>query len=236
MKLTIGVLGSTTRSGDDVTREKLVRLGRTIAERGHALLTAARPGLHHAVVQGARHAGGLVVGISPARSTAEHLEQYGWPTQGFDTVVCTGAGPAGCEIEGVRSSDVVIVVDDRAGRPVELGIAYDEGRPIGVLTRTRGIADAVEGLARVCGKPGGGPVLCDEDPARLVDRLIECHQARHTARPGRSPAPLEPPVAESAPGRPVEERATCDVPEWGAGLLRPRVAGADATARTRLDT
>ncbi|GIW07471.1 MAG: hypothetical protein KatS3mg060_2276 [Dehalococcoidia bacterium] len=178
-----------------------------------------------------------MVGISPARSTAEHLEQYGWPTQGFDTVVCTGAGPAGCEIEGVRSSDVVIVVGDRAGRPVELGIAYDEGRPIGVLTRTRGIADAVEGLARVCGKPGGGPVLCDEDPARLVDRLIECHQGRHAARPGRSPRAVGAPPWQSPrrAGRSKSaRRATC--PSGAQGLLRPRVAGADATARTRLDT
>ncbi len=44
--------------------ERMIEGGRTVAERGCALLTGACPGLPYGALLGAKQAGGLVVGIS----------------------------------------------------------------------------------------------------------------------------------------------------------------------------
>jgi uncharacterized protein (TIGR00725 family) len=70
--LTIGVMGSASGQYSPEVLQRCTVLGRTIAENGYTLITGACPGLSLAAVEGARAAGGLVVGISPgflARST-----------------------------------------------------------------------------------------------------------------------------------------------------------------------
>lgn len=193
MKLTIGVLGGDGGPLDDETVARLVRLGQSIVERDCGLVTSACPGLAEAAIEGATAAGGLVVGISPARSATEHVDRHGPPADAFDVLIYAAAGPTAYEVAVARSSDVVIVAGGRSGPPDDLAIAYDEGRPIGVLTHTRGIADAVERLVRICARPHSPAVLCDDDPVRLVDRLIAQHQAEHPHDPrGRRCAPVTP--------------------------------------------
>ena len=55
----------------------------------------------------------------------------------------------------------------------ELAIAYDEGRLIGVLMGTGGIAEIVETIIRVSAKEAGLCVLYEDDPEKLIDRLID---------------------------------------------------------------
>lgn len=160
MKVTIGVMGSASGAASDESWAKLVRLGQAIAERDCTLITGACPGLPQAAVQGARAAGGLVIGISPALSIVEHVQKYGSPIDGFDVLIYTGSGLMGREIENIRSSDIVVIAGGRSGTLGEFAIAYDEGRLIGVLTGTGGIADAVEELVRLCDKPTGAVVCC----------------------------------------------------------------------------
>ena len=183
MRLSIGVMGS---AGGAFAPEILVRLqqlGKAVAERGCALITGGCPGLSYAAVQGARAAGGLVVGISPALSPAEHISRYGSPLEGFDVMIYTGSGLMGREVDNIHSSDVVVIAGGRSGTLGEFAIAYDEGRLIGVLTGTGGIADATAELVRLCDKNTGAVVLYDDDPIRLVDRLIEYFQRDHYQRP-----------------------------------------------------
>ena len=196
MKLAIGVMGSASGSSGDESWAKLVRLGQAIAERECTLITGACPGLPYAAVEGARAAGGLVVGVSPGLSIVEHVEKYGSPVEGFDVLIYTGSGLMGREIENIRSSDIVVIAGGRSGTLGEFAIAYDEGRLIGVLTGTGGIADAVEDLVRLCDKPTGAVVLYDEDPARLLDRLIAYYRTEHYKHPNCFCGP-ERPTAEA---------------------------------------
>jgi uncharacterized protein (TIGR00725 family) len=191
VKLTIGVMGSATRLAGDESWEKLVALGREIARRDCVLVTGACPGLPYAAVQGARATGGLVVGISPGLSVVEHVEKYGSPIEGFDVLIYTGSGLMGREIENIRSSDIVIIAGGRSGTLGEFSIAYDEGRLIGVLTGTGGIADAVEGLVQLCNKATGAVVLYNDDPVRLLDRLIVQYRGEHHKHPNCFCAPPE---------------------------------------------
>ncbi len=183
MKLTIGVMGS---SGGDLTEEmrrKAYQLGEAIAERDAILITGACPGLPYEAVRGAKAGGGLVVGISPGLSADEHRAKYGSPVEGFDVLIYTGSGLMGREITSIRSCDMVAIVGGRSGTLGELAIAYDEGRLIGVLTGTGGITALVETIVRVSGKDTGACVVYEDDPKRLIDRLIEVYRTSHFRKP-----------------------------------------------------
>jgi hypothetical protein len=89
----------------------------------------------------------------------------------------------GREITNIRSCDMVVIIGGRTGTLGELAIAYDEGRLIGVLTGTGGITEIVAEILRVSGKETGACVLYDDDPVKLVDRLIHYYRTEHFRRP-----------------------------------------------------
>jgi len=183
MKLTIGVMGSSGGNlGEDVCR-KAYQLGEAIAERDAILITGGCPGLPYEAVRGAKAKGALVVGISPGLSIDEHRGKYASPVEGFDVLIYTGSGLMGREITNIRSCDIVVIAGGRTGTLGELAIAYDEGRLIGVLTGTGGITEIVEEILRVSGKETGACVLYDDDPVKLVDRLVHYYQTEHFRKP-----------------------------------------------------
>jgi uncharacterized protein (TIGR00725 family) len=183
MKLTIGVMGS---SGGDLsadTSEKAYRLGEAIAEHDAILITGGCPGLPYEAVRGAKAKAGFVVGISPGLSIDEHQGKYKSPTEGFDVLIYTGSGLMGREITNIRSCDIVVFAGGRTGTLGELAIAYDEGRLIGILTGTGGITEIVEEIIRVSGKKTGACLLYEDDPKKLVERLIEYYRTEHIRKP-----------------------------------------------------
>ncbi len=184
MKITIGVMGSAGGVYSDEAYSRLGQLGKAIAEHDCILITGGCPGLPYAAVQGAKTAGGMVVGISPGLSLDEHVQKYHSPTEGFDVLIYTGSGLMGREVENIHSSDIVIIAGGRSGTLGEFAIAYDEGRLIGILTGTGGIADAIADLIPFLNqKSTGAVVLYDDHPARLIDRLIDYYQTEHCKHP-----------------------------------------------------
>ena len=83
----------------------------------------------------------------------------------------------------VSDGDIVVIAGGRTGTLGELAIAYDEGRLIGVLTGTGGITGIVEEILRVSGKETGACVIYDDDPVKLVDRLIHYYHTQHFRKP-----------------------------------------------------
>lgn len=189
--LAVGVMGSAGGTLAPAAMAACTRLGRAIAERGCTLITGACPGLPYAAVQGAKGAGGLVVGISPGLSRDEHLHTYGSPVEGFDVLIYTGSGLMGREIENIRSSDIVVIAGGSSGTLGEFAIAYGEGRLIGVLTGTGGVSDHIDPLARIFNKQTGAHVLYD-DPVRLLDRLLQFYRTEHSKRPNCFCEPVDP--------------------------------------------
>lgn len=182
-RLTIGVMGSASGRQPQETELKMRQLGRAIGERGHIIITGACPGLPYAAALGAQEAGGMSIGISPALSLMEHEGRYGSPTDAYDVLIYTGSGLMGREVLNIHSSDVIVIAGGRSGTLGEFAIAYDEGRLIGVLTGTDGIADRVEELVRICKKNTGAVLLYDDDPTRLIERLTEFYLNEHAAHP-----------------------------------------------------
>jgi len=178
VQIRIGVMGSAGGDVPTTISESCRRLGRVIAERGCCLLTGACPGLPHDAVLGAKEAHGHVIGISPASTLKEHVEVHHSPYQEYDVLILTGMGLMGRELINIHTSDIVIVVGGRSGTLGEFAIAYEDGKLIGVLSGTGGITAALPELeASLNAKKTGAEVLYDDDPTRLVDRLV----ARYTS-------------------------------------------------------
>jgi uncharacterized protein (TIGR00725 family) len=177
MKTKVGVMGSAGEAlpeGEaEGLRAKAEALGRAVAARGCVLLTGGTTGLPHAAGAAAHAAGGLHVGVSPASDAREHSERYGLPLAGTDVLVYTGFGLKGRNVVLVRSCDVVIIFRGGMGTLNELTIAHDEGRVVGCLTGTGGVADEAERLLNALPKRSSGVVIFDEDPGRLLARCLE---------------------------------------------------------------
>ncbi len=177
MRLQIGVMGSAGGGMASQIVERCKELGRAIAEAGCALVTGGCPGLPHFATMGCKERGGLTVGVSPALSQYEHVHRYGSPVDHIDVMIYTGSGLMGREVIGVRSCDIVIIVGGRSGTLGEFAIAYDEGRPIGVLTGTGGVADHIDDVLPIIQKNTGSRIIYDDDPRRLIERCIAEHRA-----------------------------------------------------------
>jgi len=174
-RMSVGIMGSAGGKLPTEVRRKVRRLGAAIAKRGYVLITGACPGLPHEAVKGAKEAGGIVVGVSPALNLEEHILKYRSPTRGYDAIIYTGSGLMGREIENIRSCDVVIFAGGRSGTLGEFAIAYDEAKVIGVLKSTGGITDHLGTIIDMVNKETGAVVCYDDDPESLLDQLEEIY-------------------------------------------------------------
>lgn len=170
MKTKIGVMGSAEEMPDTV--EKGQALGRAIAGRDSILLTGATTGVIYVTGKAARDAGATHVGISPAHNAEEHVEKYELPLDACDAIIYTGFGLKGRNVVLVRSCDVVIFISGSIGSLNEFTIAYDEGKVIGCLTGTGGVADEIERLAKVFTKSTKSQLFYDDDPIRLIEKCL----------------------------------------------------------------
>jgi uncharacterized protein (TIGR00725 family) len=179
VKLQIGVMGSSGGALSNADIALARRLGACIARRGALIVTGACPGLPHAAVLGAHDAGGDSLGISPAHSREEHIELYESPTEPYTAIAFAGSGLMGREVDNIHSSDFVLFIGGRSGTLGEFCIAYDEGKLIGILRNSGGIADHIGEIAVLFQKDTGATILEDDDPERLVDRCAECFATDH---------------------------------------------------------
>ena len=170
MKIKIGVMGSAEEMPDAIDKGR--ELGRAIAAREAVLLTGATTGLIHVVGKTARQGGATHIGISPAHDAHEHVERYALPLDACDAIVYTGFGLKGRNVVLVRSCDIVIFIAGSIGSLNEFTIAYDEGKVIGCLTGTGGVADEIERLTKTFSKRTKSQIIYDDDAAGLVDKCV----------------------------------------------------------------
>jgi uncharacterized protein (TIGR00725 family) len=182
-RLSIGVMGAASGTFSPEAIAKSLALGRAIATNGCNFINGACPGLPFYAAQGAKEAGGLTIGISPALSRDEHVKSYGSPTEHLEVIIYTGSGLMGREVTNIRSSDIVIIAGGRSGTLGEFAIAYDEGKLIGVLEGTGGITSELPRIVEIVHKETGAHLIYDADPDRLVKRLLDYYNRVQFQRP-----------------------------------------------------
>ena len=170
-KLCISGAAETDRCAPE-TAERTRELGKQVVLHKAVLVTGATTGAPYWAAIGAKDAGGFVIGVSPAASEIEHVKKYKLPLDYHDIIIYTGFGYSGRNLLLTRSSDAVLISCGRMGTLNEFTIAFEDEKPIGILTGTGGMADEVETLLEKA-RRGGGKVVFDSDPKRLVEKLIE---------------------------------------------------------------
>lgn len=170
-KISVSGTADTSHSPPDAV-EKAETIGRLVAERGMILVTGATTGLPFWAAKGAKEAGGIVIGISPAATKIQHVKTYRLPVDYHDLIIYTGFGYSGRNLLLTRASDGAVTLGGRIGTLNEFTDAFEDDRPQGVLTGMGGTTDLIPEILEKAHR-GQGRVIFESDPEKLIDRLIE---------------------------------------------------------------
>jgi len=155
--------------------DKAEELGKEVIRQGAVLVNGATTGFPYWAAKGAKAAGGIVVGISPASSEREHIERYDLPVDYQDLIIYTGFGYSGRNLLLTRAADAVIVGCGRMGTINEFTIAFEDKKPIGILEgewETDELAKTILEKSHRA-EEMEGKIVFSQDPKELVSKLIE---------------------------------------------------------------
>lgn len=130
----IGYSGATDRPPVSDLRELCLELGRKLAENGFVIFNGGRDGVMELVSQGARKAGGTVVGILP---DGEAGNPY------LSVSIKTGLDSQMRSFILLRNMDVVVSIGGEIGTAIEILGAYALGKPVILLRGTGGWTDRI---------------------------------------------------------------------------------------------
>jgi uncharacterized protein (TIGR00725 family) len=171
IKICISGARETSHCGIDAL-DMAEKLGHELAEHKCVVTTSAVAGFPMWAARGAKSAGGMTVGFSPASNLVEHADVYRLPTDNLDMIVYTGFGYAGSDLLLMRSSDAIVFGCGRIGTIHEFTVAFQDRKPIGIL---EGDWDTVELLKDIMSRDverTHDNIVFDKDPRRLVEQLI----------------------------------------------------------------
>jgi len=146
-------------------------LGREIAKQGAVLVTGATTGFPLWAAMGAKEAGGISIGISPAASEREHVEVYKLPLDYMDLVIYTGFGYPGRDLLLTRSADAVICGCGRIGTIHEFTVAFEDKKPIGIFEGPWDMDGELKDIMQK-GHRENPKIVIDPDPKKLVEGVI----------------------------------------------------------------
>jgi len=170
-KICVSGAAETSHAGPNAM-EQAKALGREIAEQGAVLVTGATTGFPLWATMGAKEAGGWSIGLSPASTEREHVEVYNLPLDYLDIIIYTGFGYSGRNLLMTRSSDAVIIGAGRVGTINEFTVAFEDGKPIGILEGEWETDEVIRDIMAK-GHRTRENIIFDKDPKNLVKRLIE---------------------------------------------------------------
>jgi len=153
------------------TKEKAEMIGRLIAQNNMILVTGATTGIPFWSAKGAKEAGGMVIGLSPASSKEAHIKTYHLPVDYHDLIIYTGFDYSGRNLLLTRAADAVITIYGRIGTLNEFTIAFEDQKPQGVLTGVGGTSDMIEGILQKAHR-GMGKAVFDSDPESLFKKVV----------------------------------------------------------------
>ena len=147
-------------------------LGREIARQGAIIVTGATTGFPLWAAMGAKEAGGISIGISPAASEREHVEVYKLPIDYLDLIIYTGFGYSGRDLLLTRSADAVVCGCGRVGTIHEFTVAFEDGKPIGIFEGPWEMSAELEEILTKGHRPNA-KIVQDSDPKKLLEKIIE---------------------------------------------------------------
>ncbi len=170
IKICVSGAADTTNSGPG-TLEIAKELGREIARQGAVLVTGATTGFPFWAAMGAKEEDGISIGFSPAASEKEHVEVYKLPIDYMDLIIYTGFGYPGRDLLLTRSSDAVILGCGRIGTIHEFTVAFEDGKPIGILKGPWETSAELEDIISKAHRPND-KIISGDNVKKLVSDTI----------------------------------------------------------------
>ncbi len=170
IKIAISGAAETGHCGEGAM-ELAKELGRQVAKAGAVLVSGATTGFPLWVAIGAKEAGGISIGISPAKDEREHVEQYNLPLDYMDLIIYTGEGYSHRDILLTRSSDAVLIGCGRIGTIHEFTVSFEDNKPIGILEGPWPTDEEIKLIIENAHRPND-KIIFDADPAKLVERIM----------------------------------------------------------------
>src|SRR3990167_7926397 len=155
------------------------QMGREIVNHNGVVLTGATIGIPYFAARGAKEAGGISIGLSPAATERAHVRTYHLPTDFFDLIIYTGFDYSGRNLLLTRSADAVVLICGRMGTLNEFTIAFEDNKPIGILEGTGGVTEIIKSLVARAHR-GTGAICYDSNPKRLVAKVIKLLEESQT--------------------------------------------------------
>ncbi len=180
-KICISGAAETGHCGPDAM-EMAKELGREIAKQGAVLVTGATTGFPLWAAMGAKEVGGMSLGLSPAASEQEHVDVYHLPLEYQDVIIYTGFGYSGRNLLLTRSSDAVIIGCGRIGTLNEFTVAFEDGKPVGVLEGSWEFDELLQEIIQKGRRPNEN-IVFDPSPKKLITRIIEMIEKNKEAGP-----------------------------------------------------
>ncbi|MFA6415947.1 MAG: hypothetical protein WCW56_00475 [Candidatus Paceibacterota bacterium] len=157
--------------------ELALELGREIARQGAEITTGATTGFPLWAARGAKEAGGRSIGLSPAETEKEHVEGYKLPLEYMDDIIYTGQGYPGRDILLTRASDAVILGCGRIGTIHEFAVAFEDGKPLGILQGPWDMDETLQLILERAHRPNDS-IVFDPDPKSLVEKILKMVEER----------------------------------------------------------
>ncbi len=159
-------------------------LGREIVRHNAVLVEGATTGFPYWTAKGVKGEGGMVIGFSPAGTEREHAETYKLPLDYHDLIVYTGFGYSGRNLMLTKAADAVIVGCGRMGTVNEFTIAFEDGKPIGVLEGDWETDEILKSLLEKSHRAAEreGKIVFARDPKVLLDQLIPIIEKEKTGQ------------------------------------------------------
>lgn len=142
---------------------------------GIEIMTGGSLGIPGLIVKEAKKRGMKTIAYSPDRNKDQHASRYdNLDLQYFDEVKHF-AGFTLRSLAMIQDADAVLVLNGRMGTLSEFTISLEEGKKVGVITNTGGIAHYLETIVEMAQKEFPGQLFFHGDPAVVIDWLVKNH-------------------------------------------------------------
>jgi uncharacterized protein (TIGR00725 family) len=174
--LRVGVFGGAFDTVSSTAEALAKEVGRTIAARGLITITGATTGLPHIAARSALNAGGVVLGVSPARNADQHVREFNKPLDGCTHIFYTGQGYTGRNALNLRNCDLAVFVGGEAGTLEEYCIGVYEGKVLGAFTNSGGICELLPEIVKRFRTDHGGAFCFGTAPEELINQMLTVHR------------------------------------------------------------
>lgn len=171
MKIAIISSASLTITKESITAVDII-IKRLRQENNIHISTGGSLGVPGEIIKKAKLNGIHTTAYSPDKDAESHDKRHDNLELYYFDEVKHFNGFALRSLKMIDDADCILVLNGRMGTLSEFSIALEEGKRVGVITETGGIANHLENITKLTQKDFSNQVLFSSDPHEVINYLI----------------------------------------------------------------